>query len=231
MKADVKPKTNAEILVAAIRALGVDKYMRPLSINTSALAEKTGIAAGSVQACLGPALKRGDVVVCKVTPVSDHSYNEWRAGPGIAPPEFKPLNTRRAGIALGAPSKPLPVTTPAPKLSTPKPGVSEIQVPTLGQAQPEVAKNTGSRLIGKSPTTPSPEAPAVAAQATPEPSASVTLKKEHTVRKAPAGDVRISIDDEGTVIISTDEAVIELGIDCAMRVGDFFQATEGVWRP
>lgn len=232
MKADVKPATNAEKLVAVIRALGVDKYMQPLAIKTSDLADKTGIAAGSIQASLAPALKRGDVVSCKVTPASGHSYNEWHAGPGIAPPEFKPLNTRRAGIAHGAPSKPLPVTTAAPKVSTPKLDVTQIDVPTLGHAQPAVAKNTGSRTIGKSPTTPSPEAPAVAAKATPEPSKRVRLKTEPAARKASAGDVlRISLDDDGSLLLSNEDGVLELCIDQVLRLGDFMHATEGVWRP
>ncbi len=110
MKADVKP-----------------------AIKTSDLADKTGIAAGSIHAALAPALKRGDVVSCKVTP---------------------------------------------------------------------------------------------------EPSQRVRLKTEPAARKASAGDVlRISLDDDGSLLLSNEDGVLELGIDQVLRLGDFLHATEGVWRP
>lgn len=232
MKADVKTLTNAEKLIAAIRSMGVDKYMQPISIKTADLAKKAGVAVGTIQGSLVAAIRRGDVVCCKVTPASGNSYNEWRAGPGVPPPEFKPLNARRAGIAHGAPSKPLPRTTPAPKVSTPRPGANEIEVPVLGRAQPAVASNSGSSATGSPTTTPSHGVPAVAAEATPEPSASVPLKKERSVRKASAGDVmRISLDDDGSLLLSNEDGVLELGIDQVLRLGDFLHATEGVWRP
>ena len=59
---------------------------------------------------------------------------EYRLCCGAHPPPFKPLNLRKAGGAIGKPGKPLPVTTPAPKVSTPKPPATEIEVPQLKRA-------------------------------------------------------------------------------------------------
>lgn len=237
MKADVKPTTNAAKLVAAIRALGVDKYMQPVSINTKDLATATGIAAASIQASLDPAVKRGDVVVCKVTPAAGHSYNEWRAGPGVPPTEFKPLNTKRAGVALRTPAR---TSAPAVPLSTPKPGVTSIEPATLGKPQ---------RAVGTTPAAgdqgPPPVAPAVtAAKATPEPTTRARMKKEPTARKAPAGDVAprpqhtngndgisLRIDHDGTLLIATDEGVLEIDPKQSRRLGHFMADTHGVWNP
>lgn len=232
MKADVKPTTHAEKLVAAILALGVDRYMQPLSIKTKDLAKKTGIAAASIQACLDPAVKRGDVVVCKVTPATGHSYNEWRAGPGVPPTQFKPLNTKRSGVALRTPAYD---PRPAVPLSTPKPGANEIEPALLGQPQSAVGKNTDSARSDSSLIL--PEARAVAAQATPKPKAGVRLKEEPATPEASAGDapylgaLDISINHNGTLIIGTVESVIELAPEHTRRLGNFMLGSQGVWNP
>ena len=225
MKADVKPTTNAAKLVAAIRALGVDKYMQPLSIKTKDLAAKTGIATASIQASLEAAVKNGDVVVCKVTPATGHSYNEWRAGPGVPPTEFKPLNTKRAGVALRTPAYD---PRPAVPLSTPKPGVTSIEPATLGKPK---------RAVGTTPAAgdqgPPPVAPAVAAtQATPKPTARARMKEEPAAPKASAGDaLTINIDHDGVLIIGTDEGVLELHPEHSRRLGNFMLGSQGIWNP
>lgn len=193
-----------------------------------------------------PLIDAGQVLVCKITTpgvTRGTPQNEYRLAT-MAQAPFVPLKPRKNGIAQGGPTKPLPVTTPAPKVSTPRPGVHEIAVPVLGRAQPAVASNSGSSATGSPTTTPSPGVPAVAAQATPEPTAGVVLRKEPTTRKAPAGDVpprpqringndgiALRIDHDGTLLIATDEGVLEIDPKQSRRLGHFMADTHGVWNP
>ncbi len=233
--------TKTDQLLKVIEGLGTDKYNNPLAIRTAELAQKTGIDGGSITAFLAAAVRAGRVVMCKVTSGDSKKVtNEYRKAGGLAPPEFKPLNTRRAGIAHGAPAKPVPVTTPAPTLSTPKPDVTEIEPAVLGS--PQRVGGLKPPAAGK-PVTP-PVAPAVAAPATPASVARVVLKKEPTAWPVPAGDVAprpqritgnegiaLRIDHDGTLLIATDEGMLEIDPKQSRRLGHFMADTHGVWNP
>lgn len=203
---------SADKVMAVLRGLGTDKEFRPIAIRTPELSQRTGITPNNLARVMNALVEAGQVTRCQVSqPGRGAPVNEYRLGAGMAHHVAPPLNPKRHGIAHGAPTKPLPVTTPAPAVSTPRTPVTEIEVPVLRHAQPAVAQNSGSRPIGKSTTTPSPEAPAVA---------------------APAGDVlRISLDDDGTLLLFHEDGVLEMGIDQVMRLGDFLHQTQGVWRP
>lgn len=232
MSEDVKRVTKTDALVAHIEGLGSDKFFTPIGIRTSALAEATGVPANSIQQLLDSRVKSGEIVACTITGASGHREREYRAGPGLPPPDFKPLNTRRNGIARGATTKPLPVTTPAPSLSTPKPAVAAIRTPTfLKPTQPEVVV-VAQKTPAAEARPPMRAEPAVAAHATPSQAVRVRLKKEPTARNATAGDeIHVDIDADGTLVIANCETCIELDIDQVLRLGDFLHATQGVWRP
>lgn len=232
-------------VIEALRSLGTADGVRAVGIRTADLCKLAQVDAQNLARITKPLVESGQVTVCKVsTPGRGGPTNEYRLGGGMATPAFKPLDTKRAGIAHGAPTRPLPVTTPAPKVSTPRPGAHEIEVPVLGRAQPAVASNSGSSATGSPTTTPSPGVPAVAAQATPELTAGAVLRKEPTTRKAPAGDVpprprringndgiALRIDHDGTLLIATDEGVLEIDPKQSRRLGHFMGDTHGVWNP
>lgn len=232
-------------VLAVLQTIGTDADGRYLSLRSPELCVRARVDAGNLARIVQPLIDAGQVLVCKVTVPGERggSRNEYRAASGTIP-AWVPLNTRRSGIAHGAPSKPLPVTKAAPSLSTARPGLDDIKIPVLGHPQPAVGQNSGSRKIGKSPTTPSPEAPAVAAKATPAPDAGVALKKEPTTRSVPAGDVAprpqringndgiaLRIDHDGTLLIATDEGVLEIDPKQCRRLGHFMADTHGVWNP
>lgn len=227
----VKRITKTDALLAHIEALGADKTsFLPIGIRTTDLAEATGVPAASVSVLLAPHVKSGRIQMCKISTPGSPQQNEYRKGIGV-PTDFKPLNTRRAGIARGATTKPLPVTTPAPSLSTPKPPVAAISTPVfIKPTQPEVVA-----LAQKTPAAearpPMRAEPAVAAQATPKPKAPARMKAEPAAPKASAGDVRIGINDAGTLVIAIDDDSIELNPKQAKRLGNFMAGTAGVWNP
>jgi hypothetical protein len=226
-------QTKTDALVAHIKGLGSDKFFTPIGIRTKDLAEATGVPANSIQQLLDSRVKSGDIVACTITGASGYREREYRAGPGLPPPDFKPLNTRRNGIARGATTKPMPVTTPAPSLSTPKPAVAAIRTPTfLKPTQPEVVA-PAQKTPAAEARPPMRAAPAVAAvPATPKPQAGAALKKEPATRKASAGDdLRVGINADGVMVIALDDDSIELDIHQVLRLGDFLHATQGVWRP
>lgn len=221
--------TKTDALLAHIRGLGRDKYQNPVGIRTTALAEAAGVPAKSIQALLDPSIKRGDLVVCKITNASGQQEREYRAGPGVPPPEFKPLNSRRGPGSLVVSRN--GQALPAAMLSTPMPAADQIAAPVfLKSTQPEVVATSEKTPAagGRPPIRP---APAVAAQATPGPTARAVLKKEPAARSAPAGDVRIGINDAGTLVIALGDASIELNPKQAKRLGHFMTGTQGVWNP
>ena len=226
--------TKTDALVAHIKGLGRDKFFNPIGIRTGELSDATGVPKNSIQAMLEGRINTGELVVCKITNASGREEREYRAGPGVPPPDFKPLDTKRAGIARGGVTKPLPVTTPAPSLSTPKPTVDAICTPTLitKKTQPEVVALTFAETPAAEGAAPPPAETAVAAQATPKPSTGAVLKKEPATRKALAGDdLRVGINADGVMVIALDDDSIELDIHQVLRLGDFLHATQGVWRP
>jgi len=205
-----RPPIARDKLVRHICGLGSDKNGNPISIRTADLATACDVAPGSIQAMLSGPVAAGEIYVCKVTPPSGRAFNEYRKGSGQAAPEFKPLDTRRAGIALcTADQKPRPST--------------------INKPQPAVGNNTGS-------TRPDPasagERAVAAAKATPKPAARDRLKEEPAATKASAGDVfTITIDDTGVLIIGTDEGVIKLQPKQCQRLGHFLVGSQGIWNP
>ena len=227
VKTDVRRVTKTDALIAHINSLGCDKFFTPIGIRTTALAEATGVPAKSIQALLDPRVKSGELVVCKITGASGQQEREYRVGPGVPPPEFKPLDTRRNGVALRTPAT---RPTAAPSLSTPKPPADQIAAPVfIKSTQPAVVKAVKTPAAGGA--APPLAEPAVTAQATPGPTPRAALKKEPTAVKAPAGNVRIGINAEGILVIAIDDDSIELNQKQACRLGNFMVATQGVWAP
>ena len=112
--------TKTETLLTAIEGLGEDKNSLPIGIRTAELAAKTGVPANSIQMLLAPHVASGRLCVCRVTLPGRPQQNEYRRGAGVPSPVHIPLNPKRAGIALGQPGKPLPVTIAAPSVTRPR---------------------------------------------------------------------------------------------------------------
>lgn len=228
--------TKTEKLISHIYGLGKDKFLNPIGIRSSALSAATGIPSKSIPGFLAGAIKRGEIVVCKITSAQGQSENEYRRGAGVQAPDFRPLTSRSglAAIAHGAATRPLPVTTPAPKL-VPR----EIETPVLitqHHAQPAVASNTGSPGAGPASDTP-PAARAVAA-ARPTPGKAPERRGTGPApAPRPAGDapppLRLAINQDGELQMGDDDdpARWVFPIEQVMQLGDFLHGTQGVWRP
>lgn len=237
-----KKGAAAQRILSVLQSLGKADDHRHIAIRTDELVERADVDRHNLSRIVQPLIDAGQVLVCKIsTPgvTRGTPCNEYRLAT-MAQGQFVPLNTKRAGIAHGAPTKPLPVTTPAPKVSTPRPDIMNIEPPSLGA--PQRVGGPKPPAAGK-PETP-PVAPAVAAQATPAPTPGVALKKEPTARPVPAGDVpprpqritgndgiALRIDHDGTLLIATDEGVLEIDPKQSRRLGHFMNDTHGVWNP
>jgi hypothetical protein len=226
VKADVKPPSKTDQLLAIIEGLGVDKFMNPVSIRVPELAQRSGIDPNSIPPLLTTAVAKGRVIMCKITvPGKAKPLNEYRKAAGAGPHEWMPLNTKRAGVALRTPARP---SAPAVPLSTPKPGVNDIEPATLGKPQ---------RAVGTTPAAgdqgPPPVAPAVtAAKATPKSTTSARLKKEPAAWPASAGDAfSCGIDEDGTLLITAPEGFLELEPAFTKRLGHFLVNSQGIWNP
>lgn len=107
-------------ILATLRALGTDKEGRPLALHAAELAARAKVNHHSLAKCTGALLELGQITRCLIQPAKGPKTYEFRIGPGLPAPEFKPLNARRAGAAAGkhrsstGPLPPLPKTTPAP---------------------------------------------------------------------------------------------------------------------
>ena len=233
--------TKTDRLMNIIDGLGTDKHSgNPIGIRTKELAERGDVNPNSIGVLLAPHAASGRILVCKVTTPGSPPQNEYRKGIGVAAPDFKPLGAKRAGIAIGAPTKPLTVTTPAPAVSTARLSVpSTPHIPVLVPPKPKppkpgVGQNPGSRRMDTSLNTPA-RAPADTSRAeTPGPNAGAALNKEPATRQAPAGDVLLlSIDQDGALQIGygDDPARWVLEPRHVMALGDFLHGTQGVWRP
>lgn len=228
--------TKTDRLIRHIHSLGNDTLGKPVGIRNRALSEATGVAAKSIPALLAGAIKHGDVLLCKVTPASGNIENEYRRGTGVPAPEFKPLATQRSGIAAfahGATTRPLPVTTPAPKLAP-----REIETPVLikHHAQPAVARNTGSP--GAEPASDTPPAARAVAAARQTPGKALERRGIGPApAPRPAGDapppLRLAINQDGELQMGDDDdpARWVFPIEQVMQLGDFLHGTQGVWRP
>lgn len=232
--------TKTEILLAAIEGLGEDKNNRPIGIRTAELAAKTGVAINGIQVLLAPHVASGRLCVCKVTAPGRPAQNEYRRGAGVPTPSHTPLQPKRAGIALGQPGKPLPVTTPAPSVSSPR--AAEPAIPVFLQTRATTPQaqvgNSASRHAGTSTVTPpvvsAATAPGTRLAQTPKPDAGAVLKKEPATRKASAGDaIRLAISMDGSLQVGDvdDPARWVFTPDQVMAIGDFLHLTERVWRP
>jgi len=225
----VQHVTLTDKLLKVIDGLGNDRFGNPVGIRSPALAEATGVPAKSITALLASAVARGRVVVCKITTPGGVMQNEYRQGVGVPPPEFKPLNTKRNDLACSLPAA---RRVPGAEVATGTlaPRTAETATPVfLSKPTPQPAVGTTTPAAGT--LTPPQAAPAVAAQATPKPDARATLKKEPAAPKASAGDVTITIDATGVLVIGTDEGVIELQPNQCKRLGHFLIGSQGIWNP
>lgn len=218
-------------LIAAIRAAG--------SIRTKELSDATGVQGNNIGTALAAAIARGDVYVCKVTPgpgQTGRSTNEYRIGGGKPPPEFVPLNPRRAALASMAASvrrtpsaQPTTGTLPA---RTEWPATPVFLSSTTPLAQ---VGNSASQHAGASAETP-PAGPAdTAITATPGP-APKRRGMGPASATAPAGDVkklRLAIDQDGSLQLGddTDPAQFVFLPEQVLQLGDFLHGTQGIWRP
>ena len=125
---------SAERILAALKALGTETDGRPKSIRAAQLSDRAKIPHPNLAKAVEPLLTLGHITRCLVTGARGQQTYEYRLGCGAPPPSFKPLNLHKAGVAIGKPGKPLPVTTPAPRVSTTKPPATEIEVPQLKRA-------------------------------------------------------------------------------------------------
>ncbi len=220
--------TKTERLIKHICGLGTDGNMKPIGIRTAALAEATGVPANSIQVLLEPHVKKGTLVVCKITSPTGRTEREYRAGPGVPPPEFAPLTTKRRAFQLGLAHI---AASGQPAALTPRQDATAIEPPVfINPTQPAVVKARKTPAAGGAADPPR-AAPAVAAQATPGPTPRAALKKEPAAVKAPAGDVRIGINDSGTLVIAIDDEALELDPKQARKLGHFMAGTHGVWNP
>lgn len=238
----VKHVTQTDKLLKAIREAGTDQYGNPVGIRTNTLEQKTGIPTKTITALLSPQVSNGMVVVCKVTAASGQSVNEYRTGPGVPPPEFKPLNTRRASIARF--SAAVRQVSNAPLVAVSQPAATcEPEVPVFLKSssstpQAQVGSNSASRQEGTPLDTP----PAVSAvtnpgsrpESTPKPATEDALNKEPAARRASAGAVlRMAIDQDGALQMGDedDPARWVFTPSQVLALGDFLHGTQGVWRP
>lgn len=230
--------TKTERLVQIVEGLGQDKTtFLPLGIRSSELAERAGIPRGSVQALLAPYVDSGRLQCCKVSVPGSPPQNEYRSGAGVATPEFKPLDTKRAGIARNtahvrpeASMPPVDVSQPTEKRepevpvfllksssSTPQPAVGN-----TGSARSEPT-SADERAVASSTETPGPQPERRGMGPAPA--------------KAPAGDVagklKLAIDDEGVLQMgySTDPARWVFTPKQTKQLGYFLRQTHDVWNP
>lgn len=227
----VQHTTKTDQLLKIIDGLGNDKYGNPVGIRSPELAAISGIPAKSITALLAIAVARGRVVACKITRPGHQTQNEYRKGGGLPPPDFKPLNTKRTGIAIGQPAH-RGGTATAPALSTPRCDADPI-APSSPTKQPQPAVGTSTSAAGD-PDTPPVEPTVAASPATPAPNTRAELKEEPAAQKAPAGNelditLDITLDDKGTLTIATCEGVIELDPKNTRRLGHFMVGSQGIW--
>jgi len=228
------PKREAA-LIEIIKQAGA------LGIRTQPLAKISGINSSNIGTALAPAIARGAVVVCVVNPGPNGTgrpTNEYRIGGGMAPPAFKPLDPRKTGAAIGQAhhrthgAEAAPGTLPERMPTTPVLLSSTTPQPAVGGALRDRetaprAINTGS---AQSDSTSADERAVTSEQETPRP-APERRGMGPAPAKASAGDVSITIDDAGVLVIGTNEGVIELQPKKCQRLGHFMVGSQGIWNP
>lgn len=126
------------------------------------------------------------------------------------------LNKQGRVARLGD-KRPYRYTLPAPwPTALPPPAIA----PDAAQPQPEVGQNTGSAR-------PEP-GPAILPASAGAPAAA-----KHAPEGHPSGAARlgVSLHNDGTLTIATEEAVVELDPAQVLDLGDFLSLTEKAWRP
>ena len=229
--------TKTETLLAAIERLGEDKNNLPIGIRTAELAAKTGVPANSIQMLLAPHVASGRLCVCKVTTPGRPAQNEYRRGAGMPTHSHIPLQPKRAGIALGQPGKPLPVTTAAPAVSTPRTcePATPVFLSSSTTPQAQVGKQRQPARGSPSDTPPTGSAataPGIRPEPPPRPDAGAALKTEPATQKASAGDaLRLSIDQDGVLQLGddTDPARFVFTPQQTKQLGYFLRQTHDVW--
>lgn len=221
--------TLTDKLLKVIDSLGNDKYGNPVGIRSPDLAAASGVPAKSITALLATAVTKGRVVVCKITIPGASTQNEYRKGGGLPPPEFTPLNTKRAGVACSTPAARRAPSAEAAKGTLPERATEPVTPVLLSSTTPQPAVgNTGS---AQSDSTSADERAVTSATETPGPQPE-RRGMGPAPAKAPAGDVlSITLDDTGVLVIATDEGVIELQPTHAKRLGHFMVGSQGIWNP
>jgi hypothetical protein len=198
------PGSNAEKAVEILR-----QHNR--AMRTPEIAEISGLTLSEIGSALETPVKHGVVTVCKITNGSGSKTNEYRIGSGM------PM------VSQGSYE---PGKKPVTAIQRPTPIIPK-------QAQPAVANNTGSdpQVATSQPAEVAVAAP-VTREATPKPAVKGRGDSGPAAPKASAGnDVKIIIDQDGAISIYCDEYTIDLTPAQALCVGDFFHATQALWRP
>jgi len=237
----VQHVTLTDKLLKVIDGLGNDKYGNPVGIRSPELAAASGVPAKSITALLATAVAKGRVVVCKITVPGASAQNEYRKGGGLPPPEFKPLNTKRAGIARSTPAARRAPSADTAKGTLPQRTAEPATPVLLSSTTPQPAvggalrdRETAPRAINtgsaQSDSTSADERAVTSEQETPRP-APERRGMGPAPAKASAGDVSITIDDAGVLVIGTNEGVIELQPKQCQRLGHFMVGSQGIWNP
>jgi len=114
------------------------------------------------------------------------------------------------------------------------PGLTDVPRAEIAPAQPEVAANNTGRARPELDAAQSSAGARAAAKHAPEghPSGAAFDLSEAMARTLPPGEaIDISLDHRGTLVIATCEGALELSAEQTLALGDFLQATQGVWRP
>lgn len=194
----------------------------PRGLRSAELAEALGVEPQQITSIMSGAVGRGDVLACDVTNGEGRKTREYRlavAAGHAAPPNPQAFSLHRR--PAGNPIVPRP---PAEFHAARLAKGEDPAEPAEQHARPAVAKNTGSP--GPQP---SGRLPAVARAVAPGPAAP-SAPRAGTETPRP-DEIGLQIDNEGALIIATDDVALALNPAQVLALGDFLHATEGVWRP
>lgn len=93
--------TKTDLLLQHIERLGNDRFGNPIGIRCHPLSAATGVPATSIPVLLAKHVQSGRLCACKISvPGSGTApQTEYRKGGGVAAPDWKPLDAKRAKIA------------------------------------------------------------------------------------------------------------------------------------
>lgn len=203
------------------RALAIlEKH--PRGLRAAELAEALGVEPKQITSILSGAVDRGDVLACDVTTGEGRKTREYRlavAAGHAAPPNSQAFSLHRR--PAGNPIVPRP---PAEFHEARLARGQHPAAPAEQHAQPAVAQNTGSP--GPQP---SGRLPAVARAVALGPAAP-SAPRAGTETPGP-DEIGLQLDNDGGLVIATEEDVLALNPAQVLALGDFLAQTEGVWRP